>query len=155
MLAESLQVPHYDVGLIFRKIAQLAQSMTYKEIEEFDQFDLSDENLATEDVGMLAAIFSRANSQWINTLVQNRIRDKSFVCDGRTCGIEIFPKADLKFYIVADYQTRCKRRGVELAHREAVDSAKIVVPSGAVIVDTSGKSANESLREVLKHTRSR
>lgn len=153
MLAKTLQLPHYDIGLMFRKIAQLGQSMTRKDIEKLDQFDLSDESLMNEQVGMLAAIFSRVHGQWINALVQNRIKDKSFVCDGRTCGIEIFTKADLKFYIVADYQTRCRRRGAELANREAVDRAKLVVPDGAVIIDTSGRSVNESLQEILRHAR--
>jgi cytidylate kinase len=92
------------------------------------------------------------------------------VVEGRDIGTVVLPDADLKVYLTARSGVRAKRRAVErddgrsvaeieadLDRRDHLDSTRPVSPlvsardvaDDAVVIDSTGKSADEVLREVL------
>lgn len=92
------------------------------------------------------------------------------VLDGRDCGTVICPDANHKFFIVADTETRAKRRYEELKSngdiasyddvltemrvRDDRDTNRTTAPlkpaDDAVIIDTSSMSADDAFDAVLK-----
>lgn len=104
--------------------------------------------------------------------IQRKIsRNRNVVMDGRDVGTVIFPKADVKFYITASVEERAARRYNELkqkgyeaeiqdirseiAKRDHIDSTRSDSPlkaaSDAIIIDTTGKSIEEVLDEVISN----
>jgi len=95
----------------------------------------------------------------------------SFVSEGRDQGSVVFPQADVKFYLLADAEVRARRRVEQLARlgqrgdyerilegirqRDARDRgrsvAPLVCPDGAIVVDTSGNTIEQTAAELLRH----
>lgn len=93
------------------------------------------------------------------------------VMDGRDIGTAVLPDADIKFYVTASLKERAARRmgdfsGLgheknagelmdEIARRDREDMSReaspLRQPEDAVVVDTSGKTVEESLEELLGH----
>lgn len=93
----------------------------------------------------------------------------SFVTEGRDQGSVVFPQANVKFYLVADAQTRASRRHAELlaageeiplervldgiVRRDQQDQgrqvAPLIKPRGAIEVDTSDKEIDQVAEELL------
>lgn len=100
---------------------------------------------------------------------------KNVVMDGRDVGSVIFPDAFIKFFITASIEERAKRRCSELLNaghnvdledikcqierRDYIDSnretAPLIQAKNAILIDTSGKSIEEVLQEVVNHIRLR
>lgn len=105
------------------------------------------------------------------TLQRKISRNKNVVMDGRDVGTVIFPSANLKFYITATVEERAERRYNELKQkgydaefqdiksqiekRDHTDSTRSESPlkaaSDAITIDTTGKSIEEVLGEVISH----
>lgn len=104
-------------------------------------------------------------------LLQRMLAKKgSVVMEGRDIGSVILPNADLKFFLFADEKTRTMRRCKELqekgysitfqevkeeiSRRDHIDSkreiAPLIIPEGAITVDTSNKNINDIIKEILK-----
>lgn len=93
------------------------------------------------------------------------------VLDGRDIGTVVFPDADRKFYIDADFNERVRRRFQEqveagrqvshdevssdLSNRDRIDSTREVAPlkkaDDAVYIDTTRLSINEVVDTLMKH----
>jgi cytidylate kinase len=91
------------------------------------------------------------------------------VIEGRDIGTVVLPDADLKIYVTASESERARRRAKEaeatahdldpsavaadLARRDHLDSTRqsspLAVADGAVVVDTTDRSADEIVEEVL------
>ncbi|MBI2022490.1 (d)CMP kinase [Candidatus Daviesbacteria bacterium] len=96
---------------------------------------------------------------------------KDTVMTGRDIGSEIFPEAKLKFFITASTEVRAQRRFDQLKkvkpeityeevlnqmlERDKQDSEReaspMRIPEGAVVVDTSDKTIEESVSILLGH----
>jgi cytidylate kinase len=108
--------------------------------------------------------------------IQRRIGSRGgLVAEGRDMGSVVFPEAGVKIYLKADLATRALRRKLEmggsgeevaledvrrqLESRDAYDSARanspLVIPEGAVIVDTSDLSIEEQVERVIAEVRKR
>lgn len=92
------------------------------------------------------------------------------VVEGRDIGSVVLPDAELKVYLTADPGVRAGRRAAERAggelaevaaameRRDTLDSSRPVSPlppaatppAGAVVIDSTGKGAEEVLKEVLE-----
>ena len=92
------------------------------------------------------------------------------VMEGRDIGTNVFPDADVKFFLVADDTVRAKRRLAEmdakaanvnhdtvlanLRERDAIDSTRAEAPlrkaEGAVEIDTSDLTIDQVLQNMLK-----
>ena len=93
----------------------------------------------------------------------------AIVMEGRDIGTVVFPNADVKIYLDASPEERARRRAADPAHsggptavadvatllrtRDEIDRTRAASPlyaaKDAVIVDTTGKSIDEVVREVL------
>ena len=109
--------------------------------------------------------------QVINEKIREEVSNSSAILDGRDCGSVIYPTADYKFFITCDVETRAKRRyeqdlamGIEndldnirknIEKRDEIDKNRqfgtLIVPKDAIIIDTSGKTLEESVEEVIKN----
>ncbi|MDX1590340.1 MAG: (d)CMP kinase [Balneolaceae bacterium] len=110
----------------------------------------------------------RARS-YVNGFMKKLVQQGVFVADGRDLGTAVFPEADLKFYMDASVDERAKRRyremrdsdsSVTLEHvrqniveRDYKDSNRKSDPlrkaSDAITIDTTGKTFEEQLSEML------
>lgn len=101
----------------------------------------------------------------------NLAKIKNTVMTGRDIGSEIFPDAKYKFYLTADVDVRAKRRFDQLSQkdpnikyeqvlkdmedRDKKDSTREVsplrIPDGAVVIDNSNLSVEQTVSEMLKH----
>ncbi|MDP9070678.1 MAG: (d)CMP kinase [Actinomycetota bacterium] len=88
------------------------------------------------------------------------------VVEGRDIGSVVFPNAGLKVYLTASDAARAGRRSKEggdvdydavaadIARRDEVDSTRgaspLVVPEGAEVIDTTGRTVDEVVEEVLR-----
>ncbi|HXL05042.1 MAG TPA: (d)CMP kinase [Bacillota bacterium] len=101
--------------------------------------------------------------------IQRAIGSKgSVVMDGRDIGTVVMPCADVKIFLVADFDERVRRRVAqarergydvveetvisEIMHRDKVDSGRTVAPlkpaPDSITIDTTGKAPEETIMEV-------
>ncbi|HEX4244670.1 MAG TPA: (d)CMP kinase, partial [Acidimicrobiales bacterium] len=88
--------------------------------------------------------------QWV-------VEHRGGVVEGRDIGSVVFPHADLKVYLTASPEERGRRRSEEgadgVARRDRLDSTRAASPlevaEGAQVVDTTGRSVEDVVKEVL------
>lgn len=106
--------------------------------------------------------------------LQRRLgKERDSVLDGRDIGTVVFPDADKKFYIDADFSERAKRRYKELIelgqevseedirkdvlNRDTIDSTREFAPlkkaEDAIYIDTTYLTIEQVVSEVLKHVK--
>ena len=80
------------------------------------------------------------------------------VVEGRDIGSVVFPDAELKVFLTASAAERARRRSLDetaddLARRDLLDSTRavspLVVPQGAVVVDTTARPIDEVVDEIV------
>ena len=138
--------------------------------------DISEE-IRTPDISLLASRLSQQVPvrEYANATQRRLAADRNSVLEGRDTGSVVFPDADIKFYLDARPDERANRRHTELASkgrgqefhtvrqemdkRDANDStravAPLVIPDGAIVVDTTGKDIEGVLRIILNHIKKR
>ncbi|MBO6525013.1 MAG: (d)CMP kinase [Balneolaceae bacterium] len=102
---------------------------------------------------------------YVNILMHKAVEKNVYVADGRDLGTAVFPDAALKFFMVADLETRAQRRLAELqakgstasleevmkniAARDEIDSSRSADPlkqaDDAIEIDTSALSFEEQV----------
>lgn len=96
---------------------------------------------------------------WMKDRQRECVKFGSLVMEGRDIGSNVFPETDFKFYLDASLDERTRRREAEgvqedLAMRDKRDSqraaAPLMVPLGAVLVNTSGKTPEQSSGEIIE-----
>lgn len=123
----------------------------------------------TEIVPLIAAI--REVREATKIIQRKMVESKSTIMTGRDIGSEIFPDARYKFYLTASSEVRAKRRFKQLVEkdpgvkyelvyadmmaRDKNDSTREVspmrVPEGAIIIDNSNLTVEETVDQMLKH----
>ncbi|MBP1748003.1 MAG: Cytidylate kinase [Deltaproteobacteria bacterium] len=138
--------------------------------------DISEE-IRKPDISLLASSLSQQQPvrEYANAVQRGLAAGKRAVLEGRDAGSVVFPDADIKFYLDARPDERAHRRYSELASkgsqsalatvkeemekRDANDStraiAPLVIPDGAIIVDTTGMDIEGVLRTILAHIKDR
>lgn len=130
--------------------------------------------IRTEEVSEAAALVSQ-HPRVRAALVQRQraLANRSgVVVEGRDTGSVVFPRAPYKFFLHASPAVRARRRQQELARRygsrsplaqieeqlhfrDGLDRTRrvgpLIVPRGAVVVDTSRLSALQVVRVMLRH----
>jgi CMP/dCMP kinase len=120
------------------------------------------------------AATSVARLPLVRTVLVARLRamgeSGEIVMEGRDIGTAVFPNADVKVYLDAAPEERARRRATDPAHtggpaavadvgtllaeRDRLDSTRSSSPlyraADAVLVDTTGKSVEDVVREVLR-----
>tara|TARA_Y100000389_G_scaffold59869_1_gene55976 strand:+ start:1079 stop:1750 length:672 start_codon:yes stop_codon:yes gene_type:complete len=142
--------------------------------------DLTDPDLRTEKVGQFASIIStdpavrRALLDFQRAFCASPPADaRGVVLDGRDIGTVICPAAPVKIFLTADLATRARRRHSELAakgvavdlqqverdmqqrdHRDATRArAPMQAAADALVIDTSGLTAEETMTAVMAQIR--
>jgi cytidylate kinase len=102
--------------------------------------------------------------EWMKKAQRQCIQFGSLVMEGRDIGTNIFPETDFKFYLDASLAERSKRREAEgvsedLAARDHRDSqraaAPLMIPLGAVMVNNSGQTPEQTSGHILDIIRQR
>jgi len=139
---------------------------------------IAEEELKSEEVGKRASELGSIPEfrERINKLFREIIGEKQMVVEGRDAGTHIIPEAPVKVFVTASPEERARRRYKqlrELGHevtfeevlkkiveRDKRDMERPKYPfkpaKDAVIIDTTGKSIDQVVEEVLKviHERS-
>ena len=101
---------------------------------------------------------------WMKKAQRQCIQFGNLVMEGRDIGTNIFPETDFKFYLDANLAERTARRQAEgvdenLAARDERDSqraaAPLMIPLGAVMVNNSGQTAEQTSSYILGIVRQR
>ncbi len=123
------------------------------------------ERIRTPDIALLASALSQDPRvrAYLTQMQRECGKTGGIVAEGRDTGSVVFPDADVKVYLDADFAERARRRHVELAavyphediakvrdemeRRDRADSerdiAPLVRPKDAVYVDTTGKTIDD------------
>ena len=122
--------------------------------------DVEDE-IRSDDVNQAVSIVA-ANPSVRASMVQRQREiagsvSSGAVVEGRDIATVVFPDATLKVYLTASLEERSRRRGEEgedsVARRDEADSTRAASPlrqaEGAVVLDTTGRSIDEVVEEVI------
>jgi cytidylate kinase len=136
-----------------------------------DGIDVTRE-IRTPEIDRAAAAVARLPR--VRTVLVSRQRrlgmDGAIVMEGRDIGTVVFPHADVKLYLDASPDERARRRANDPAHtggptavnevatllteRDRLDRTRLTSPlyaaADAVVVDTTGKSVDEVVAEVMR-----
>jgi cytidylate kinase len=102
--------------------------------------------------------------EWMVRLQRSCVQFGNLVMEGRDIGTNVFPETDFKFYLDASLEERTRRREADgitedLAQRDKRDSerkaAPLMVPLGAVIVNNSGQTPQQTSEFILAEIRRR
>lgn len=109
---------------------------------------------------------------WVNQRMRKLVEKGKFIADGRDLGTVVFPKAALKFWLIADASIRAERRVQELKaageqainfeevlanikERDQKDSSRAVAPlikaEDAIAVDTSNCTFEEQVFKISSY----
>jgi len=102
--------------------------------------------------------------EWMVKTQRSCLQFGNLVMEGRDIGTNVFPETNFKFYLDATLEERTRRRkadGVQedLAKRDKRDSerkaAPLMIPLGAVVVNNSGQTAEQTSAFILGEVRRR
>jgi cytidylate kinase len=103
---------------------------------------------------------------WVNEQMRRVARDGPIVVDGRDMGTAVFPKAQLKVFLVAEASVRARRRllqrlgrapddreivaeAEELARRDLKDAEQTQQARDAVVIDTTRLAQDEQVERIV------
>ncbi len=195
LLAEELECLYIDTGAMYRACALFALEkqidledffaletmleklkMTFKQIEGsyhlfLNDRDISEDIRKPEITKLSSKIATIACVRRKMVELQRKMsEDNNVVLDGRDIGTIVFPDADFKFYMVADLETRAKRRWIELkeqnpladldeimeelAWRDINDSTRDIAPLtrafDAIEINTTNMTVNQQVKYILR-----
>lgn len=131
ILAEKLDYTHIDAGMLFRAITLSLMRKGFDfHNDQIDNCDASDFDLSfdrgrvylgeedvtdgVKDPAVTANVSIIGASESFRDLVyciqQKVAQNRNYVFSGRDTGTAVFPKAELKFFVMADLTTRAERR---------------------------------------------
>jgi len=124
-------------------------------------------------ISMLASKLSqnRTVREYLYEMQRDQGKAGGIVLEGRDTGSVVFPNAHMKFYLDANPEERAKRRHAELSSKGTTvdmrsvkedmerrdkndterDLAPLIVPEGALYVDTSGLDAEGVVKVLYEH----
>jgi cytidylate kinase len=129
LLAEHLQLPHLDTGLLYRSVAErvLSQGRSPDDIEtalaaarRLDLASLARDRLSGAMLGEAAsrvAAIPEVRAALLKLQQDFARHPGGAVLDGRDTGTVIAPEADVKIFVTASPEVRAGRRHRELAMR--------------------------------------
>ena len=103
--------------------------------------------------------------KWVDDTVRAAAQSRDVVVDGRDIGTVVFPKADLKIFLVADSRERAARRlrqrgtptsqqmlddeTIRITERDARDAGQTVPAADSVVIDTTGLTQQEQVEQIV------
>ncbi|MFA6618007.1 MAG: (d)CMP kinase [Candidatus Neomarinimicrobiota bacterium] len=188
-VAKSLNFTYLDTGAMYRALTLgilnlgidphdeklVADAVNSMQVSFKGEKVFLNGNNVTEEIRMKAATKAvtpvSANLAVRELLVEKQreiAADIDIVIEGRDIGTVVFPKADYKFFLVADPEVRAQRRFLEvkekmsleeikadLLRRDRKDSSREHSPlkkaDDAIIIDTSHMTFNEQVDNILSY----
>lgn len=186
-VAAQLQIQFLDSGALYRVATLVYLNSNKKEDTFFDRLEeskisfhfkdgkfhsfLNDEEVSDEIRSMevsehVSEVASNPDvRKYVNDLMREVVKSNIYIADGRDLGTAVFPDAALKFFMVADLETRAQRRYEEvkaqgknvtlqevkanIAQRDEADSNRSSDPlkqaDDAILVDTSNMDFREQV----------
>lgn len=138
-VADKLDIQYLDSGALYRTLTVLFLESGKDETKFFELVDQNEISFAyekgefkvaidsqdltnrireievTEEVSTVAAMPEVRHH--VNNIMHQAIKEDVWIAEGRDLGTAVFPNADIKFYMMADVDTRAKRRHKELANK--------------------------------------
>jgi 3-phosphoshikimate 1-carboxyvinyltransferase len=179
LVAARLGVPRLDTGAMYRSVAWAAlergidpsDADAVAALAERVDIEVDGERTTVDGVEVTEAIRTPEVSAAVSAVAANpRVRGTMVVrqrrwarehggavVEGRDIGTVVFPRAELKVYLDASAEERARRRADEtaagVARRDHLDSTRaaspLSVPVGARVLDTTGRSVEDVVEEVL------
>jgi CMP/dCMP kinase len=196
-VAARLGFRHLDSGAFYRAITFAAlnrgipvetwNELSSRELDALDihtkpgekgfDFYMGDRNISaeirsaevTEHVSPMAAV--PAVRTWLMDKLHDAAESSDLVADGRDIGTVVFPEADVKVFLIAQSETRARRRLAEtgnpdptyvdiqnevdrLGRRDRMDSQRETAPlrqaPTAVVIDTTATSFEEQVERIVE-----
>jgi len=134
---------------------------------------------ALEEMGVADRVSAVAGVGAVRRAVLTRLREAGeqfdLVCDGRDIGTTVFPRADVKVFLVAEATERARRRLIEqglepeegaleaevirLLERDRADASRAISPlrraTDAIEIDTTGLTFDEVVERIIDIVRER
>ncbi len=154
-------------------VAKLGQALQLDFIQQSGQVQmltngraLSDEELNSQEVNAAVSLIAQVPSVRARLVNEQRAitRQGALVMEGRDIGSVVFPATPHKFYIDASEEVRRARRGLQglndtVALRDQLDksrkTAPLVVPEGALVIDSSDLTLDQVVARVLDTLKAR
>lgn len=174
VLEERVPLNEQEVSKVFENLDIEFKPQNGRQRILLDGADVT-QNLHTSSVTQIVPVVAAMARvrQHAKTLQRKIGQKKDTVMTGRDIGSEIFSEAKLKFFITASNEVRAKRRFEQIKkqnpkityrevlsqmlERDKADSERkaspMRVPEDAIVIDTTDKSVEESVAELLKHYR--
>ena len=186
-VAAQLQIQFLDSGALYRVVTliyldvQKQLPALFDRLEEskislhfkdgkfhafLNEKDVSDKIRSMEVSEHVSEVASNPDvRKYVNDLMREAVKHDIYIADGRDLGTAVFPDAELKFYMIADLETRARRRFQEInaqgkqvsfdevkaniAQRDQADSNRSSDPlkkaDDAILVDTSNMNFDEQV----------
>ncbi|MDG5768052.1 (d)CMP kinase [Balneolales bacterium ANBcel1] len=111
----------------------------------------------------------------VRGILREESGNRNVVLEGRDLGTDVFPDADLKFFLTADQKARARRRYDEsiekgesvtyeevlqnVEKRDRIDSTRAVAPlkkaDDAIEIDSTSMTFDEQVTRIMEHIRSK
>lgn len=197
LVAQKLQLKHIDTGAMYRAVTYellksniaFSQELTIKRLLptlsisfEFDsgtgktQTFCNGKNIETQirSIEVSQAVSQVAALPFVREFLQEQQREMGksggVIAEGRDIGSRIFPKAELKIFMIADLEIRAQRRYQELKKqnkkveitevyenlkvRDEIDTIRLIDPlkpcPDALTLDTSHRSLGEQCNWIIE-----
>ena len=167
----------FDEHKLINSLPQIKVSFSYNSILNCSETYLDDENIENEIRGIEVSshVSKIAQVKEVRAKlveIQREIgKDKGLVMDGRDIGTVVFPNAELKIFMTADYKIRAQRRFDELqakgddisyedvlsniTSRDNDDTSRsenpLIKAENAIVIDNSEISQDEQLKIALEY----
>ncbi len=167
------RITQKDIDAVF---SDTCFSYQYDELNNerifFDNKDIT-HLLKDRSIDKIASIVSVNNEirHWITNMQHDIAAHHNIVTDGRDMGSVVFPQAEYKYFITASVEVRAERwrkdqekYGNIFSLQEAIaiitdrderdktrTIAPLIVPSGAITIDTSELNVEQTIEKVLKY----
>ena len=196
-LAKKLEFRYLDTGAMYRAISyffiknnvdinseeMVANFLDLLELEVdfpidsqtkivLDNKDISDDirkKEVTDNVSKVSAL-EKVREKTVR-LQKKIVNNNDFVVEGRDIGTVVFPNAEYKFFLTADYDVRAKRRSKDfskvdenlqiddikkdLIERDEIDSNRTLSPlkraEDAIVIDTSNCTIDEQVDKIYNY----
>jgi cytidylate kinase len=131
--------------------------------------DTAESEIRGEAVTNTVSIVARMSGvrSWVNAQVQRAGENNDVVVDGRDIGTVVFPRAQLKVFLIADAEERARRRLKERLYREPtpdeiiaetalihrrdmMDARQSEMARDAVQIDTTNLSQEEQVKRIVE-----
>lgn len=192
-IADRLDMQYIDSGAIYRVMTLLYIQSEFDENKFFELFDTVDFSFhykdgvfhvylngkevtdmirsreVSDNVSKVASI--PAVREKVTRFLREAVKKGDYISDGRDLGTVVYPKADLKIFMIADLEKRARRRWKEmnesnqatdiesikenLRSRDQIDSARNAAPlkkaKDAIEIDTSNLNFEEQVEHIISY----